>query len=77
VLKASTPLPEVTVAVPRAVLPSLKENVPVAEVGVTVAVSVMDCPDTAVAAEAVKVTAVVCSAAAPLTWTDTALDIDD
>jgi hypothetical protein len=55
----------------------LKDNVPVAEAGVTVAVSVMDCPDTAVVAEPVKVTAVVCKAAAPLTWTDTALDVDD
>ena len=69
-------MPEARDADPRTVLPSLKDNVPVAEAGVTVALSVMDCPDTAVVAEAVKVTAVVCSAPAPLTWTDTELDVD-
>ena len=57
-------------------LPSLKDNVPVAAAGVTVAVSVIDCPDTAVVAEEAKVTVVVCSAA-PLTCIDTALDVDD
>jgi hypothetical protein len=58
------------------VLPSLKDNVPVAAAGMTVAVRMIDCPDTAVVAEAVKVTVVVCSAA-ELTWTDNALDVDD
>ena len=57
-------------------LPSLKDNVPVAAAGVTEAVSVIDCPDTAVVAEVAKVTVVVCSAA-PLTFTDTALEFDD
>lgn len=70
-------MPEARGADPRTVLPSLKDNVPVAEAGVITAVSVMDCPDTAVVAEGVKVTVVVCNAAAPLTWTDTALDVDD
>ena len=74
-LTASIPLPEARVADPRAVLPSLKDKVPVAEAGVTVAVSVIACPATAVVAEVVKVTVVVCSAA-PLTTTDTALDVD-
>jgi hypothetical protein len=58
------------------VLPSLKDNVPVAAAGVTVAVSVIDCPDIAVVAEAAKVTVVVFSAAA-LTWTGSALDVDE
>ena len=75
-LTASTPFPEARVADPRVVLPSLKDNVPVAEAGVTVAVSVIAWPDTAVVAEAIKLTVVVCSAA-PLTWIDTALDVDD
>ena len=75
-LTASTPLPEASVAEPRAALPSLKDNVPFAAAGVTVAVSVIDCPDTVVVAEEAKVTVVGCSAAA-LTWTDSALDVDD
>lgn len=69
-------MPEARVADPIVVLPSLKVIVPVAGVGATVAVSVTDCPDTAVAAEAASVTAVVCSWAA-FTWTDTALDVDE
>ena len=50
--------------------------VPVAEAGATVAVSVIACPETAVAAEAARVTAVVWSCPAAFTWTDTALDVD-
>jgi hypothetical protein len=64
VLTANVPLPAARVAFPIEVVPSLKVIVPVAEVGATVAVSVMACPDTAVAAEAARVTAVVCSGAA-------------
>jgi hypothetical protein len=75
VLMASTPLPEAMVSDPIAVVPSLKLIVPVAEAGVTVAVRVIACPDTAVAAEAAKVTAVVVSGAV-LTWTETALEVD-
>ena len=56
-------------------LPSLKVTVPVAEAGVTVAVSVIACPATAVDAEEARVTADACTCA-PLTTTDTALDVD-
>jgi hypothetical protein len=78
VLTESIPLPAARLAEPIAVVPSLKVIVPVAEVGATVAVSVIACPDAAVAAEAVRVTVVVCSgAAAAFTWTDTALDVED
>jgi hypothetical protein len=57
------------------VLPSLKVTVPVAEAGLTVAVRVIACPETAVDAEAARVTADACSCVA-LTTTDTALDVD-
>ena len=61
VVTASIPLAAARGAFPIELVPSLKVIAPVAEVGTTVAVSVMACPDTAVAAEAARVTAVVCS----------------
>ena len=67
VLRVSTPLPEVKLADPIAVLLSRKVSVPAAEAGATVAVSMMDCPDTTVVAEAARVTVVVCSPAAAFT----------
>jgi hypothetical protein len=57
------------------VLPSLKVTVPVAAAGVTVAVRVIACPETAVDAEAARVTVDACTCA-PLTITDTAPDVD-
>jgi hypothetical protein len=60
-------LPEAKLADPIAVLPSRKVIVPVAEAGATVAVSVMGCPDTTVAAEAARVVVVVSSPAAAFT----------
>jgi hypothetical protein len=68
-------LPDARVAEPIVELLSTNEIVPVAEVGVTLAVSEMAWPDTAVVGEATRVTVVVCSCA-PFTWTDTALDVD-
>lgn len=76
-LRVSIPLPEVRLADPIEVLPSRKLSVPVAEAGATAAVSVMDCPDTTVVAEAARVTVVVCNPAAVFTRIDTALEVDD
>lgn len=71
-------MPELRLAFPIAVLPSRNASVPVAEAGATVAVSVMDCPDTAVVADAARVVVVVCGpAAAVFTSIDNALDVDD
>ena len=67
VLAVSIPLPEAKLADPIEVLPSRKVSVPVAEAGVTAAVSMMDCPETAVVAEAARATVVVCSPAAAFT----------
>jgi hypothetical protein len=67
VLRVSIPLPGVKPADPTEALPSRKVSVPVAEAGATVAVSVMDCPDTAVAADAARVVVVVSSPAAAFT----------
>jgi hypothetical protein len=75
VLIERAPLPDATVAEPTVELPSLNEIVPVAEVGVTLAVSEIAWPATAVAGEATRVTAVVCNCA-PFTCTDTALDAE-
>lgn len=47
--------PLLSVTVPRTVLPSLNVTVPVAELGVTVAVNVTGLPDLAVPAEEVRV----------------------
>ncbi len=75
--RVSIPLPEARLADPIEVLPSRKVSVPVAEAGETVAVSVMDCPETAVVAEAARAAVVVCSPAAAFTLIDTVLDVDD
>ena len=74
-LRVRTACPWESFPVPIEVPPSLKMTVPVAEAGVTVAVRVIACPETAVDAEAARVTAEVCSCAA-LTTTDTALDVE-
>lgn len=60
-------MPEVKLAVPIAVLPSRNVNVPLAEAGAAVAVSVMNCPDTAVVAEVASVVVVACGPAAAFT----------
>lgn len=75
VLKERVPLPDARVAEPIVVLPSSNEIVPVAEAGVTLAVSVIACPDTADAGDAARVIAVDGSCA-PFTCTDTALEVD-
>jgi hypothetical protein len=68
-------LPDVRVAEPMVALPSVNEIVPVAEAGVTLAVSEIACPETADAGEATRVTAVDGNCA-PFTCTDTALEVD-
>jgi hypothetical protein len=61
-----------------AVLPSLKVIVPVAEAGATFAVSVMGCPETAVAAEAASVTEVACGGPGEaVIVTVTTLEVED
>ena len=69
-------MPAVRLADPIEVPPSRNVIVPVAEAGETAAVSVMGCPDTAVAAEAARVVVVACSHPAAFTWIDTAPDVD-
>ena len=74
-LKERIAFPDARVAEPIAELPSLNEIVPVAEAGVTLAVSEMAWPDTAVTGEAANAT-VVDDSCAPFTCTDTAFEVD-
>lgn len=76
VLILSKPLPEVRAAEPIVLPPSLKVIVPVAELGATVAVSVIACPDPAVPEEDASVTVVACSCAPP-TRICTTLEVDE